>query len=89
MVVLVQKTQILSLYVFVRVVVRFYPDNEINPHLPVTHGPPSTSTARTPSEAPDNYFTVTNRKINGVSGQTAPSVLLLCVVIMHTIISTV
>ena len=68
---------------------RYYPDNEINPHLPVTHGPPSTSTARTPSEAPDNYFTVTNRKINAASGQTAPSVLLLCVVIMHTIISTV
>ena len=68
---------------------RFYPDNEINPHLPVTHRPTSTSTTRTPKEAPDNYFTVTNRKINGAPCQTAPSVLLLCVVIMHTIISTV
>ena len=68
---------------------RFYPDNQINPHLPVTRGSTSTSTTQAPSEPPDNYFTVTNRKINGEPGQTAPSVLLLCAVIMHTIMSTV
>ena len=69
---------------------RYYPDNQINPHLPVTSQPPPTDPAPSQSPYPDNYFTLTNRKINGAPGQTAPCapVLLLCVVIMHTIMST-
>ena len=67
---------------------RYYPDNDINPHLPVTSTssryPESSTSSYQPN--PDDYFTVKDRKINGAGTDYSGSgCLLLCIVIMHTI----
>ena len=53
---------------------RYYPRNNINPHLPVTTGQPSSS-----SPAPDDYFTVKDRSMNGSEQRMVTTgCLLLC-----------
>ena len=59
---------------------RYYPHNNINPHLPVTSHPSSS----TPAPNPDDYFTVKDRSMNGCDQQLSGGwwCLLLCALII-------
>ena len=71
---------------------RYYPDNDINPHLPVTSHPPAQSTKTAPKSNqplnPDDYFTVKNRKISGAAKLPNSSLLLWTIVVIQTIMIT-
>ena len=71
---------------------RYYPDNDINPHLPVTSHPPAQSTKIAPKANqplnPDDYFTVKNRKISGAAKLPNSSLLLWTIVVIQTIMIT-
>ena len=61
---------------------RLYPNNPINPHLPVTSTPPLNTTHRHADNSPEDFFTVKNRNLGGSSVVLLPSNLLFFLLIV-------
>ena len=61
---------------------RLYPNNPINPHLPVTSSPPLNTTHRHNDNSPEDFFTVKNRNLGGSSDVLLPSNLLFFLLFM-------
>ena len=65
---------------------RYYPDNNINPHLPVTTPSSAAKNNSSISTDPEDYFTVKDRRMNG-SGVVVPGyvTVLLCIVTVQCV----